>query len=713
MSTFCHGVASAQSLDKSGEIVDINGLDITSLPRTGILNYEHKSDIPGQICGKILTAKKIFTEKDCSNEHEAYFWNKTKTPFVYITAELLDDYCQSGKDAAGILRYDYDKKAQNKHAILGFSVEGSEIPNTRPNKMLVARGIARKVTLTSAPCNSQCVAEFLPEKKESQVKDDFESIFKSSEEAITLFKSGEGVKIYEDYLAKKETDFCDLHKALGAPAMAPSKKIPSPKGWSGKTKQGPHGTEVHFSHPEHGDVAVHKNPEGAGYHVKHNGGMANFKGVKGSFSHPADAAKHAHGFMNAVSAGTTTGNRPQNTSSPAMMGMPEQIGHKSIHKALTAGMGNAAPSTLVNGAAYQSENLSSKPATTGAEEHKFHATKKKDWNKRAKQDYQNWPHKEKFEKFMQARMPHLALGEIQAIGRTIALKKSIDMEKSLENLSGLEKGWKHAAAGAAALASLAGGHSAHAAQPDSTKYQTISHGADKTPSSTSTLNERKFGPYTVKTSYHPTSTMENGIANKGSSLTHEVTVNGPHSPEHAKAVAHEIGEKDHSKFLGMKPGSSFISSSQSHSKSGKLGKSENITKSEEPKLGNHFLFSAENPMHPHKNELKMDHKQTLAHLKSKGYNANEVKGHYGAPETSIMVHGVNPKQAGDLHGIASKLGQDSSIYSQNGKHEMLYHHGENAGKKVTGEGTTFHSEKPKDMYTTLPNGKHFTHNFNF
>ena len=560
MSTFCHGVASAQSLDKSGEIVDINGLDITSLPRTGILNYEHKSDIPGQICGKILTAKKIFTEKDCSNEHETYFWNKTKTPFVYITAELLDDYCQSGKDAAGILRYDYDKKAQNKHAILGFSVEGSEIPNTRPNKMLVARGIARKVTLTSAPCNSQCVAEFLPEKKESQVKDDFESIFKSSEEAITLFKSGEGVKIYEDFLAKKETDFCDLHKALGAPAMASSKKIPSPRGWSGKTKAGKNGTEVHFSHPEHGDVAVHKDPESGSYHVKHKGGFANLKGVKGVFSSAPEAVKHTHKFMGALSSRTTAGNKAQNTPSPAMMGMPEQIGHKSIHKALTAGMGNAAPSTLVNGAAYQTENLSSsKP--------------KKDWNKRAKQDYENWPHKEKFEKFMQARMPHLALGEIQAIGRTIALKKSINFEKSLESLV--------------------------------------------------------------------------------------------------------------------------------------------FNKSEEPKLGNHFLFSAENPMHPHKNELKMDHKQTLAHLKSKGYNANEVKGHYGAPETSIMVHGVNPKQAGELHGIASKLGQDSSIYSQNGKHEMLYHHGENAGKKVTGEGTAFHSEKPKDMYTTLPNGKHFTHNFNF
>ena len=206
MSSFCHGVAAAQSLDKSGEIVDIKGLDISSLASTGIVNYEHKSDIPGQICGKILTAKKIFNKADCSNDNEIYFWNKTKNPFVYITAELLDDYCQSGKDAAGILKYDYDKKEQNKNAILGFSIEGSEIPNSRgSNKMVVSRGIARKTTLTSAPCNSQCVAELLVKAPKSQIKDDFEEIFKSEANAIEMFKSDQGLKIYENFLAKKES----------------------------------------------------------------------------------------------------------------------------------------------------------------------------------------------------------------------------------------------------------------------------------------------------------------------------------------------------------------------------------------------------------------------------------------------------------------------------------------------------------------------------
>ncbi len=130
--------------------------------------------------------------------------------------------------------------------------------------------------------------------------------------------------------------------------------------------------------------------------------------------------------------------------------------------------------------------------------------------------------------------------------------------------------------------------------------------------------------------------------------------------------------------------------------------------------GPHFLFSADNPRHPEKNELKMDHEQVLHHLKGAGYDAHAVNGHYGAPERSIAVYGVSPEHAEKLHTTAAKLGQDSSIYSTGKKHEMRFHHGENAGKKVHGEGTTWHEKKPGDFYTTLPGGKHhFTHNFSF
>lgn len=127
--------------------------------------------------------------------------------------------------------------------------------------------------------------------------------------------------------------------------------------------------------------------------------------------------------------------------------------------------------------------------------------------------------------------------------------------------------------------------------------------------------------------------------------------------------------------------------------------------------GPHFLFSADNPKYPHKNELKMDHHKVLAHLKNAGYDAHEVQGHYGAPERSIAVYGVSPEHAEKLHGMASRLGQDSSIHSTGSEHEMRFHHGADAGKKIKGAGTQWHKEKPHDFFTTLPSGAHFTHNF--
>jgi hypothetical protein len=128
----------------------------------------------------------------------------------------------------------------------------------------------------------------------------------------------------------------------------------------------------------------------------------------------------------------------------------------------------------------------------------------------------------------------------------------------------------------------------------------------------------------------------------------------------------------------------------------------------------HFLMSAENPKHPEKNELKMDHPTVLAHLKGAGYDAHETQGSYdGKKEKSIAVYGVKPEHAEHLHGLAARLGQDSSIFSTGKKHEMRIHHGPEAGKKILGEGTTWHNQAPKDNFTTLPGGSHhFTHNFN-
>lgn len=483
MPTFIDGVGQCQVIDKSGEMVDLKGHDITSLPKTGTFNWEHQSGTPATLVGKILKAKKIYSEKDCENERHLRFWNKCKVPYLYIMGELLDDYTPSAKECAGQMRYSRDNP--DKAPLLGFSIEGSEIPNTRRG-MIITRSIARKCTLTVAPCNSMCVVEIYeaPDQK-SQVKDDFESLFKSNEEAITLFKSGEGTKIYEQFLAKKEAsipsdsigttksgkhvfthgnpdsyDFspsehkeaAEHHQKAALTAESPElasnhiqrmtdhnnealsekkDKMKIEKSWSpGKVS----GDSVHYSHPEHETVSIQKQPTGE-FHVKHQGKLAGVGGVKGVFSNPKEAGAHAKKYMAGLNQGKIVGPKMHNIPSGG-----NAVIKSDLKKALEAGSTNAAPSTLTNGAAYQSESLSSSQSNMG--EHNFQGTKKKDWNKRAKEDYQNWPEREKFEKFMSARMPHLKLGEIQAIGRTVALRKSVEAEKSLKNLVPVKKSKK-------------------------------------------------------------------------------------------------------------------------------------------------------------------------------------------------------------------------------------------------------------------------------
>jgi hypothetical protein len=139
-----------------------------------------------------------------------------------------------------------------------------------------------------------------------------------------------------------------------------------------------------------------------------------------------------------------------------------------------------------------------------------------------------------------------------------------------------------------------------------------------------------------------------------------------------------------------------------------------VQEHKEKVAGPHFLLSAENPKFPEKNQLGFSHEKVLAHLQGAGYDAHEVQGHYGAPERSIIVYGVNPEHAEKLHGLAARLGQDSSIFSTGKDHEMRFHHGDMAGKKIRGSGTVWHQNKPADYFTALPGGiHHFTHNFDF
>ena len=103
--------------------------------------------------------------------------------------------------------------------------------------------------------------------------------------------------------------------------------------------------------------------------------------------------------------------------------MPSDPKKQHFEKSLSAGSGMAAPSQLVGGAALAPEHLDRKMKKTSK------------WLARAEQEYNLWAKKEEFRNFMQKRLPSLTRGEIDAIGQSLALGKSLKMEKVMSRLN--------------------------------------------------------------------------------------------------------------------------------------------------------------------------------------------------------------------------------------------------------------------------------------
>lgn len=151
------GAFATQALDTSGEILDIEGCDISDLENgLAVLNFEHSNDQASDILGKITFAKKIFSEADCANDRELSFWKQIQLPFIYGKAELFDTAGHPGAvAAAAIIRYYHRKK---EPLLVRYSIEGATIE--RKGNHLV-RSVARRVAATIKPCNRSCYSGLL------------------------------------------------------------------------------------------------------------------------------------------------------------------------------------------------------------------------------------------------------------------------------------------------------------------------------------------------------------------------------------------------------------------------------------------------------------------------------------------------------------------------------------------------------------------------
>ena len=483
MATYIHGIGASENIDSSGERLSIAGMDISSLDKDGVFTYEHELakvsgpdgkpvdvsvKIPSQVVGKILKAKKIFSDKDCENDHQTYFWNKCKTPYLYVMGELFDDYTEAAKDLAGKFRYDADRKGQNERPVMNFSVEGGKIAKEGID---VNRSVARKITITVMPCNKVAVAEMVQVAQKPQ--NDINELFKTETIEIEIldFKKAEaalssGASTALSGAGPTSPSLMGAEKKMqkaAKPNLQVAPKHPTQRGTklgttsSGKDvySHGMVGEYDNFDHKDHAEAAnMHqqawKNATGDTKHHSqahhsqkmklHNARSVSLKNKNPKSTQPP-AAKPQQSVLTNQS-GATVLSGPNKMHDPQLSGKVNYEQHPSnIKKAMDAGSALAAPASLKQGAALAKANVAKKivqdkgPILSAPVPKPKDRIYKSQALLRAEEEYAKWEKREQFETFMKSRMPHLTKGEIKAIGQTMALQKSLNMEEALSKVS--------------------------------------------------------------------------------------------------------------------------------------------------------------------------------------------------------------------------------------------------------------------------------------
>jgi diguanylate cyclase (GGDEF)-like protein len=123
------------------------------------------------------------------------------------------------------------------------------------------------------------------------------------------------------------------------------------------------------------------------------------------------------------------------------------------------------------------------------------------------------------------------------------------------------------------------------------------------------------------------------------------------------------------------------------------------------------MMTAEDP-HWHASSMGENH-GLEQELKANGVHYEKIKGKYATEENSFLIHNPDLKMMMDL---GHRYGQDSVLFSDSGKHRLVYTNGPNMGMYHPGEGHVEHDVEPERYYSTINhNGKprHFTYNVDF
>jgi hypothetical protein len=162
--------SSSQLRDTQGEMLNVEGADIDELlAGRGRLNDNHGKGFFNCI-GKVTAAKKIFKQDDCENERQRYYWEKVKSPYIYVRGELFDDEDHpNARAAAAILRNIHKTDCPLK---VKASVEGGVLMRGISDASLLARTKIHSVALTFVPANQATLVEPLNLDKSEDIEAD-------------------------------------------------------------------------------------------------------------------------------------------------------------------------------------------------------------------------------------------------------------------------------------------------------------------------------------------------------------------------------------------------------------------------------------------------------------------------------------------------------------------------------------------------------------
>lgn len=152
-----YGILSAQSPDKAGETIMLDGIDTTQL--TGVRD-EHDADDFFHKLGAITFHKKIHMLEECENPRQVRCWNHAGVPILYIEAELANDTEHPNATAAA----EMIKFCQRPEIPLqiGFSIDGGIYERRTPGGQVtedkkvgkvISASQALEAALTSKPCH--------------------------------------------------------------------------------------------------------------------------------------------------------------------------------------------------------------------------------------------------------------------------------------------------------------------------------------------------------------------------------------------------------------------------------------------------------------------------------------------------------------------------------------------------------------------------------